>query len=171
MIIEPFRLVAFLHVLLFVYWLGADLGVMLTSLASTRKGIGAEAKARLSEVGALIDMAPRTCLVLMVPVGLTLAQNYGSPVTGPALWLVWIVGLIWVWLVWQVHWRQGSAVGETMWRIDFRPADGGDADLPRLRRLVRGHRRPGERTAGSRPRLSCSACWSAWASPSALSCG
>ena len=117
--IDPFRLVAFVHVVLFAYWLGADLGVMLTSLAANRKGASDDARIRLREAGTLIDMAPRTCLVLMVPVGLTLAQNFGSPITGPWIWLAWVIGLAWLWLVWMVHFKHNEPLGKLFWKIDF----------------------------------------------------
>ncbi len=117
--IDPFRVVAFVHVVLFAYWLGADLGVMMTSLAANRKGATDDARLRLREVGTLIDMAPRSCLVLMVPVGLTLAQNFGSPVTGLWIWLAWIVGLAWLWLVWMVHLKHDEPLGKLFWKIDF----------------------------------------------------
>ena len=119
MTIDPMRVMAFLHVVLFAYWIGADLGVMLTSLAGSKAGASEDAKRRLREAWALIDMAPRTCLVLMVPVGLTLAERYGSPITGGALGLVWIASLAWVWLVWMVHLKEHSPLGKLFWRIDF----------------------------------------------------
>ena len=112
-------LVAFLHVLLFAYWLGSDLGVFICGMVGRRPGLSAEARAKLQEAGALIDMAPRTCLVLMVPTGLTLAADFGSPARGLALGAVWVASVAWLWLVWQVHWRHGSALGRTYWRIDF----------------------------------------------------
>jgi hypothetical protein len=119
MTIDPYRLVVFLHVLLFAYWLGSDLGVFICGLFARRPGVTPEGRAALRQAGALIDMAPRTCLVLMVPVGLTLATSYGSPIRGLPLALIWVAALAWLWLVWQVHWKQGEALGKLLWRIDF----------------------------------------------------
>lgn len=119
MIFDPMSLVAFFHVLLFVYWLGGDLGVMLTSMAQNKPGASEDAKARLRDVWMLIDMAPRTCLVLMVPVGLTLAQRFGSPITGAPLIAVWIASLAWLWLVWQVFLKEHTELGKLFWKIDF----------------------------------------------------
>lgn len=116
---NSYTLVLFLHVLLFAYWLGSDLGVFLTSLAARKPGVSPEARARLQETGTLIDMAPRTCLVLMVPAGLTLAANFGSPIQGAALIAVWAASLIWLWLVWEIHWKHGQGIGKVYWRIDF----------------------------------------------------
>ena len=120
MSLDPYRIVVFLHILLFAYWLGADLGVFVCSMVGRRQNLSADQRLGLREAGDLIDMAPRTCLVLMVPVGLTLAAEYGSPIHGAvALSAVWVAGLAWLWLVWQVHLQHHSALGKLFWKIDF----------------------------------------------------
>ena len=65
MYIDPHRLAAFIHVVLFAYWLGADLGVFLCGRAARRKNISDEARALVRRVGHVIDMGPRTAAVLM----------------------------------------------------------------------------------------------------------
>ena len=117
--LSTYTLVAFLHVLLFAYWLGSDLGVFICSLTARRSDISADARAGLQRAGTLIDMAPRTCLVLILPTGLTLAAHFGSPIRGPALGVVWVAALAWLWLVWAVHGRHGAPIGRLYWRIDF----------------------------------------------------
>ena len=55
-----------------------------------------------------IDLVPRSCLILMFPVGLTLADSLGlSPVSGTWLWLVWIAFLAWLVLSWAVYLNKG----------------------------------------------------------------
>ena len=120
MSLDPYRIVVFLHLLLFVYWLGADLGVFICSAVGRSKNLTDDQRRGLREAGELIDMAPRTCLVLMVPVGLTLAVNYGSPIRGaPVLTVIWLASLAWLWLVWQVHLQHNSSLGRMFWKIDF----------------------------------------------------
>jgi hypothetical protein len=107
-------------VLLFVYWLGADLGVFICSTVGRREDLTDDQRRGLREAGELIDMAPRTCLVLMVPVGLTLAATFGSPIRGaPVLTVIWLASLAWLWLVWQVHLQHNSSLGRLFWKIDF----------------------------------------------------
>jgi hypothetical protein len=120
--LDPFVLdfVKYLHVLLFVYWLGGDLGVWLTGKQMIRDDLSLEERMRIRQVGALIDMAPRVCLVLMVPVGFTLAANWGSQIEGPALIALWVFGLAWLWLVWEVHWKKNVPVGKTLALWDLR---------------------------------------------------
>jgi hypothetical protein len=120
MSLDPYRIVVFLHVLLFVYWLGADLGVFICSTVGRSRKLTDDQRLGLREAGELIDMAPRTCLVLMVPVGLTLAANLGSPLRGaPVLTVIWLASLVWLWLVWQVHLQHNSPLGRRFWQIDF----------------------------------------------------
>jgi len=116
---DPYRLLVFLHLLLFVYWLGSDLGVMINSIYAGKGDLTGNARARLREAQTLIDMAPRTCLVLMVPVGLTLASRWGLAISGDELLGVWAFGFGWLWLVWMVHWRHGAPSGMLLWKIDL----------------------------------------------------
>ncbi len=117
--IDLLRVVAFVHVVLFAYWLGADLGVFLHGKRLTREDIPLDERLRTREIGVLIDMAPRTALVLMIPVGFTLSTAWGSPITGAWLAGLWVFGLFWVWLVWEVHHKKNVPVGKTLQSIDF----------------------------------------------------
>jgi hypothetical protein len=112
-------LVKYFHVLLFVYWLGGDLGVWLTGKQMIRDDLSLDERLRIRAVGAIIDMAPRTCLVLMIPAGFTLASVWGSPLQGAALVAVWIMCLAWLWLVWQVHWKKNEPIGKRLNSIDL----------------------------------------------------
>lgn len=119
MIFDVHNLVLFLHLLLFAYWLGSDLGVMINSIYANRSDLTGNARGMLRDAGTLIDMAPRTCLVLMVPVGITLATRWGLDLSAGALLGVWVFGFAWLWMVWMVHWRHGSPAGMFWWKIDL----------------------------------------------------
>jgi uncharacterized membrane protein len=114
-----FLLVKYLHVLLFVYWLGGDLGVWWCGKHLIRDDLSLEERLRTREIGVIIDMAPRTCGVLMIPVGFTLSANWGSPLPGAAIAFLWVFGAAWLWLVWQVHWKKNEPIGKTMQKIDI----------------------------------------------------
>lgn len=113
------NLVLFLHLLLFAYWLGSDLGVMINSIYANQADLTGNARARISKAQELIDMAPRSCLVLMVPVGITLASRWGLDISAAGLFAVWVFGFAWLWLVWMVHWRHGAPSGMTYWKVDL----------------------------------------------------
>lgn len=95
-----------LHLLVFVYWLGGDLGVFYSSTILTNSKQSAAARIAAAQVLAQVDMAPRTAMILTLPTGLTLAALKGWLVLGPvSLALIWIAGLIWLTLAWVLHVR------------------------------------------------------------------
>ena len=117
--IDPYKLVAFFHVVLFAYWLGADLGVFLCGRVSRSKGVSDEVRKAVRGISELIDMGPRTAAVLMVPVGITLSTQYGVPIGGGGLAVVWVVALLWLATVWTFYFRGNDPLGRMVWKIDM----------------------------------------------------
>jgi len=81
----------FLHILLFVYWLGADLGVFLAAQAAKRSTLTYAQRAIALQLALKIDIAPRLSFALMFPCGLELAAARG--LVEPAGWeraLAWL---------------------------------------------------------------------------------
>jgi hypothetical protein len=93
-----------LHVLMFVYWLGGDLGAFYTSRYIVDPKRTTPERALALKVLGDIDMAPRTCLILALPTGLTLAKLKGwwdvSPVAVAA---IWALCLFWLVMAWAIH--------------------------------------------------------------------
>jgi hypothetical protein len=114
-----YAIVNFLHVLLFVYWLGGDAGVYYSSTFVTNPKLSREARLTAFKIFVELDMLPRYCLALMLTVGGILAYYYGVP-HEPWQWpLILALGPAWVWLVWAVHHWQGKPFGQMLSRIDF----------------------------------------------------
>jgi hypothetical protein len=112
-------LVRFVHVLLFVYWLGGDAGVFYSSRFVVDRGLTREARLTAAKIFLELDMLPRYCLALMLTVGGILAWSIGVP-HAPWQWpLIIALGPAWVWLVWMVHHQQGTPRGRTLARIDL----------------------------------------------------
>lgn len=118
MFIDPHDVLLFAHVLLFGYWLGADLGVFFCDSQLVRADLDIEERMRVRRIRYKVDMAPRTCLVLIVALGFTLALRFGSPVDGYWLALVWAISLGWLALIWIARFRAGQASGRRLGRID-----------------------------------------------------
>jgi hypothetical protein len=99
-------LATFLHLLIFVYWLGGDLGVFYASTIVSDTKTSAQGRIAAAKVLAQVDMAPRTAMILTIPTGLTLALvgGYGS-LNGPFVVLAWTLGLGWLVLAWVIHAR------------------------------------------------------------------
>lgn len=93
------------HVLLFVLWLGADVGVFLLGQHfRKRQSYSLEQRLALLKMLVLVDMTPRTAWALMVPVSITLSWAGGWWVVPDWLvWASWAAGGFWLWLVWDAH--------------------------------------------------------------------
>lgn len=113
-----------LHVLILVYWLGADLGAFLS--ASVLADASKPAPARMAAAGILlnVDMAPRMALIFALPTGLALANAKGWLGLEP-LWtvLAFLGALVWAAIAWRIHLAHGRAPmvaqADRIWRAAF----------------------------------------------------
>ena len=95
------------HLLLFVLWLGADVGVfVLGQHFRRRESYSLDQRIALLKLLVEIDMVPRSAWALMVPLSLSVV-DMGNWWDVPAALLVaaWVIGLFWLWLVWDSHWH------------------------------------------------------------------
>jgi hypothetical protein len=111
--------VKFLHVLLFVYWLGGDAGVFYSSTFVVNDKLSKEARLTAFKIFVNLDMLPRYCLALMLTVGGILAEFVGYK--HPTWQMIGIVALgpIWVWVVHMVHAKEGTDFGRTLAKGDY----------------------------------------------------
>ncbi len=94
---EPQSLWIVLHVLLLVYWLGADITVFICSFQMIRRRNSPATRAAFVRVLSFANAFPGVAAVLMLPVGLQLAAGIGaSEVSGAWLWLVWAGAIGWL---------------------------------------------------------------------------
>jgi len=107
------------HVLLFAYWLAPDWGVYVNSAYVARADLPVAERRRFLKAALRIDLLPRTCLILLLPVGLQLARNLGLvQLPGAAMTAIWIGGIAWLLLSWTVYRTQAMAIGQRLKRID-----------------------------------------------------
>lgn len=108
------------HLLCFVYWLGADIGVFYASRHVCDPSLGREARATAAKIMGWVDMLPRYCLVLILPLGLTLAVRGGWwPGGGPVAAASWLLALLWLALVVSLARRPPPARLALLRRIDY----------------------------------------------------
>jgi hypothetical protein len=118
--IDPQTLWIMLHVVLLVYWLGADISVFYFSLQIIKTENSRETRAAIAKVLGFVNAFPSIASILMLPVGLMLASGKGlSPVNGGWLVLVW--GLAGVWLLISVSAasQRGTPLGKTYSNVDL----------------------------------------------------
>ncbi|MEO8445706.1 MAG: hypothetical protein ABI567_11935 [Gammaproteobacteria bacterium] len=112
---DSHNLLRFAHILLFAYWLGADLGVFLGGGRMSRPGLAVAERNRIRDLVMAIDVAPRMALVLMLPVGFSLALAWGAPLPASALPFLWAGSALWMGVLLWVHFAHGNpAVGPVL---------------------------------------------------------
>ncbi|RMF12376.1 MAG: hypothetical protein D6763_00855 [Alphaproteobacteria bacterium] len=99
---ELYNLVLYLHILMLVFWVGTDLGVLVLAKYSQRSQYTMDQRALLLEVAMLLDIAPRICMVLSLPSGVWLASQAGYLDIAPGIvagiflfsffWLALVIG-------------------------------------------------------------------------------
>ena len=103
--ITGYQLLVYFHLLLFVLWLGADVGVnMLGQHFRKRADYSLDQRLALLKLLVKIDMVPRSAWALMVPSSLSVLAAGGWWELPD--WLLigsWLVGLLWLYLVWDAH--------------------------------------------------------------------
>jgi hypothetical protein len=78
-----------------------DIGVYYAGKFTTREDLTHKERLHFLELLAVLDMGPRTALVLMVAVGAQLGTNPGLiPLNAAALGVIWLIDLAWLGLVW-----------------------------------------------------------------------
>jgi len=108
-----FTVAIVLHIGLFVYWLGGDLGVYYSSRFIIKPELSPQTRAIAAKIMVGCDMAPRFSLILFGASGVTLM--YSGPMGDKSFltwWmvvLVWVATLTWVFVSLQEHLTNGRS--------------------------------------------------------------
>ena len=116
------NLAIILHLVLFCYWLGADLGVFYASRFVIRPDLSVQARGTVLKVMDFVDMSPRIAMALFLPSGVSLmaASDFGRAIFGGwPLVLAWVGGLCWLALVLLDHKRPAGSLGRLIHRTDL----------------------------------------------------
>lgn len=116
---DSHTLLRFVHILLFAYWLGADFGVFLGGGWMSRPGLTVVERNRIRDLVMAIDVAPRISLVLMLPVGFSLALAWGTPLPATALPPLWAGAAVWIAVLLWVHFAHGNPMIRTVLQLDL----------------------------------------------------
>jgi hypothetical protein len=111
--------IAFIHVFLFVFAIGGDIAVHYIGQYLTQDKLSLAERLRVRQMRFIVDMSARTALVLLLPLGFTLAQAYGSPISGNGLATLWVAAILWLVLVWLVHFNKGTPLGDKLGKLDI----------------------------------------------------
>lgn len=99
-----------LHLLVFAYWLGGDLGAFYSSFLLTDARLPAPARLAAGRIVTDVDLAPRLCLLLTAPTGLWLASLKGwLVVPAPLIGAAFAAAAGWIGLLIVMHRRHADA--------------------------------------------------------------
>jgi hypothetical protein len=101
---HPYGWWIILHLVLFVFWLGGDLGVYYSSRFVIKPDITPAARSTALSIMNGLDLGPKICLVLFLPSGLTLMamDPHGAELAGydvfswPLVVLTWVFSFGWL---------------------------------------------------------------------------
>ena len=113
-----YRLTLFLHQVLFVFWLGPDIGVYMWSTKATNTELSPAQRISAGRMMQAIELIPRACMSLMLTIGGILTEMMG--IQHPWWQMVGIVllGPIWLSLTILVYARSGTERGAQLVRLD-----------------------------------------------------
>lgn len=107
------------HLVLFAYWLGADLGVFMGGGYMSRPGLPMNDRNQIRKFVMDIDLAPRIALVAMLPVGFQLSLEWGAPVA--AVWLpaIWVAAVLWIAALISIHFVPRAPMVSRLVKVDL----------------------------------------------------
>lgn len=84
------------HILMFVFWVGTDMGVYLAARRSTDPKLSFMTRVTLLHMALRIELLPRTMWKAALPFGVMLSRNLGFlPISDRAVALVWVFSIVW----------------------------------------------------------------------------
>jgi hypothetical protein len=107
------------HLILFAYWLGADLGVFMGGGYMSRPGLAMDDRNQIRKFVMDIDLAPRIALVAMLPVGFQLSLEWGAPVATAWLPAIWIAATLWIAALISIHFVPRAAMVSRLSKVDL----------------------------------------------------
>ncbi len=120
MYVTTYDILIYLHTVLFVYWLGGDLGVYLSSRFVADRNLSLDERFRFMQVLMQCDMGPRTALIGLIPLGFQMAWMQGlSPIGGAPLIAIWVFCMIWLAANWWMFFNDQHAMTPKLRGVDI----------------------------------------------------
>ena len=112
---EPYLGWKYLHILMFVFWVGTDMGVFLSCKKATDPKVPIDARFMLLHMALRIELLPRTMWKLALPLGMTLSREMQLiELSLVNLLLVWAFSIAWWALSVSAGWLYDKPIGHTL---------------------------------------------------------
>lgn len=109
-------IVVAIHVLFAGLWLGADMGTFLSFRMVLDRTHAVETRIVMARYFALIDMGPRSALIVMFGLGLLASEMRWNAFSNDAWHVVWLVAVVmaavWLAIVWTLFWMRHPKQGD-----------------------------------------------------------
>jgi hypothetical protein len=115
MAMENALLWGYVHMLLFVFWFGTDLGVFAAMACVKNPSRSLEARKALLRIATQAHVLPRICFALILPTGVELTSAINVyPLTSGLRAASWIIGAVWVLIILVGARTQGKALSANL---------------------------------------------------------
>jgi len=109
----------YLHILMFVFWVGTDMGVFISCKKSTDPKLSIDSRFLLLHMALRIELLPRTMWKAALPLGVTLSANMDLiSISGIQLGLVWIFSIAWWAISMYGAWHYDKPVGHKFAKVN-----------------------------------------------------
>lgn len=118
--ISLYDFLVFIHILLFVFWLGADMGVAILGHHFRNRSYSMPERLTILKLLGYTDMFPRSAWALMVPISISMLSVGGYLIISDIIiYLFWLIGFAWLFLVWSLHLNPENAASSKLKKIEF----------------------------------------------------
>jgi len=118
--ITLYAVLVFFHLLLFVFWLGGDLGVAILGEHFRKRDYSMPERLTILKLLVINDLGPRTAWAFMIPSTISLLYVGGYwdlPLAGVIA--AWVIGAFWVWLVFAAHKAGQTPRGTKLRKVEY----------------------------------------------------
>lgn len=114
-----YELLLLLHILLFVYWLGGDIGVFYASGFVVDASLSRESRLVAAKIMLGCDLVPKICMSLMLTVGGLLSATIGVQHSPWLIVCIVLIGPFWLTVVLVLHYRHAAPYIPLLTKLDF----------------------------------------------------
>jgi hypothetical protein len=108
-----------LHLVLFVYWLGGDIGVFYSSKFVVNPNLSKETRLVAAKIMLNLDLIPRVCMSLMLTVGGILSELNGLIHPWWQSAVIILLGPLWLAMVLIIHFNEGKPIAHKLSSFDY----------------------------------------------------